>query len=721
MVETGYTPSQEEAQNHIGEQPQLAPEPTPQKQADVIETPPRQKEADSRELARVPVQKEKVLSPSDLIKGLREDMEKQYGGKLPTKTLVMLKSLEPLAALFSALKKNPETLKGLSVREYGWQNYLLQRAVEGCRTNYFTALNIENIEVKERAPQGKQAELAARSIKALLEHDERMHSDSPMIATQPRRRKSEEDPNIVETYLQELSMKQHETFMGTTIRPKGKTAEIVPQNRDANFVIVLIEGESYQVEVKSAEGTPYDTDEIYQRIQQVQNLHALQRNTLENDQNRNIVSLSGAPDGKWDAVYNTLKKNPQDQENLKKLEDALFVVCLDEKLPDDASQEEIEQTFRNGGAFNRKNRFHGKNQLIIPQGGEYIGFEWNHVVIDGSSAREIQEELQKKLKDIQITHTNDNPNEVASDSVRLKWNLSNAALIEKAEKSLNDLLDAQTSKVLETNVLTKELLKKYKCSPDTIVQLAVLATYARIENHDLPSTASVVNNRGEDGRLDLIKPSSTIARRFAKLLNTFKAHPELLEIIRVQNTQPLPQDLPTSIKIKEILDDEVIDKDMFIKILKQSLGLTHFEEIFRDAEKSITNEINKVRDSEGIYTHLMAITPAILAEFGAGELGSFTEEALCKIDKIFRETLMPQMILSNGGVDGLFGTVPSRAFFEQGDGAMAIGYAIGDDGVKFNILGEGRFGGEFTERFKNELEKTLTLINTVFKVKTAST
>ncbi|KAH9859123.1 acyltransferase ChoActase/COT/CPT [Lenzites betulinus] len=373
-----------------------------------------------------------------------------------------------------------------------------------------------------------------------------------------------------------LDMDQYTRLFGTARIPteRGCKMEVHPESR---HIVVLRRGQFYWFDVLDAENRPVLTErEILRNLQAIVGdadqmpIHEVARNSIGvlSTENRKV----------WSQLRKALTSNKNNESCLDVVDNALFVVCLDDTSPENLA--ELCDNFL-CGTYDLKggiqvgtctNRWYDKLQIIVCADGA-AGINFEHTGVDGHTvlrfAADIFTEglmlLARSINPSAPTlfhaplspfaksykpprgHAKENssvPTYVIDTAPKkLEWTLypELRAGIRFAETRLSDLICQNDCQALEFKTYGKSFITSHGFSPDAFVQMAFQAAYyglyGRIEcTYEPAMTKAFLHGRTEAIRtvqphtVDFIKTffsEATTAQKVIALRKACQGHVQL--------------------------------------------------------------------------------------------------------------------------------------------------------------------------------------------------
>lgn len=199
-------------------------------------------------------------------------------------------------------------------------------------------------------------------------------------------------------------------------------------------------------------------------------------------------------------------------EALKKIDTALFCLCLDEERLKDHIHASHNMLHGNG-----YNRWFDKSFSIIMSKDGQAAINFEHSWGDGVAVLRFQNEVFKDTTEHPAVHPGSAPAPVDSAAAvsRLHFNLD-AGLengIQKAKENFESAISGLTIHAMEFKKGGKERLKKNKLSPDAMAQLAFQMGFLRQYGQTVATYESCSTAAFKHGRTETIRPATTHTKK----------------------------------------------------------------------------------------------------------------------------------------------------------------------------------------------------------------
>ncbi|KAJ1973529.1 Carnitine O-acetyltransferase mitochondrial [Dimargaris xerosporica] len=212
-----------------------------------------------------------------------------------------------------------------------------------------------------------------------------------------------------------------------------------------------------------------------------------------------------------------LAASPRNRALLAKLEGATFLVCLDDTAP--VTREEHSSMCWHGDG---RNRFYDKPlQFIVAANGK-AGFLGEHAGMDGM--------VTSRLSNYVLDHVDQHRAAAAQQSSAARQTLPapepldfvlDAAVtkaIAQAEQRFDQLIRDHQIRVLAYPGYGKSLIKQFKVSPDSYVQMLMQLAYYKMYGEDGPTYESVQTRQFARGRTEVCRSVSDASHQWVRAM-----------------------------------------------------------------------------------------------------------------------------------------------------------------------------------------------------------
>lgn len=212
---------------------------------------------------------------------------------------------------------------------------------------------------------------------------------------------------------------------------------------------------------------------------------------------------------------NLIAANPENRKVLEKIESSDFVICLDDSKP--VTRDEGSRACWHGDG---RNRFFDKPlQFIVFENGK-AGFMGEHSCMDGMATCRLNEFVCDGLARNKIEH---GPTDIRSDlpepqELHFDINSQVSKDIEAAETNFENLIKKHELTVLNYQAYGKDLIKKYKCSPDGFAQMIIQLAYYKMFGTSRPTYESAQTRKYQRGRTETARTVTVDSVAFVKAM-----------------------------------------------------------------------------------------------------------------------------------------------------------------------------------------------------------
>ncbi|KAF8457579.1 carnitine O-acetyltransferase precursor [Kalaharituber pfeilii] len=208
---------------------------------------------------------------------------------------------------------------------------------------------------------------------------------------------------------------------------------------------------------------------------------------------------------------------PENLAALKTIESASFVVCLDDTSP--LTLEERAHQYWHGDGVNR---FYDKPLHFIINENGTAGFLGEHSMMDGTPTHRLNDHINELLFKNLVDH----------GSASVRSNLPEPVLvtfvvtpevgkeIERARRDFKEVIGKHELKVQRYLGYGKELMKKFKCSPDAYVQMIIQLAYYKMYGKNRPTYESAATRKFQLGRTETCRSVSDESVAFCRAFDS---------------------------------------------------------------------------------------------------------------------------------------------------------------------------------------------------------
>ncbi|KAF9414228.1 Carnitine O-acetyltransferase mitochondrial, partial [Entomortierella beljakovae] len=308
-----------------------------------------------------------------------------------------------------------------------------------------------------------------------------------------------------------LCMNQYKNQFGTYRTaefPRDKIVTSWPSK--ANYVAVMMRDQIFKVPVSGPNGERVSTKALEK---QFKNVVEAVNNMPESDKQAPIGVLTSDNRDNWAKAHQTLLGlSPLNHASLSLINNALFVVCLD----DYSSDRDIDVSHHNiFHANNAHNRWFDKSMQFIFESNGRCGINGEHTPADAVIPGRILDDIAKGEK-------NAEPRQVSNieldsiEHIKFVTNDEVKEAIKTAEVNAKKMIDNVDSCLIHFNEYGSNWLKSVKCSPDAYIQMVLQLAYYRHYGTWTPTYESASTRLFLGGRTETVRSCSVESVAFVK-------------------------------------------------------------------------------------------------------------------------------------------------------------------------------------------------------------
>lgn len=297
-----------------------------------------------------------------------------------------------------------------------------------------------------------------------------------------------------------ICMEQYKRIFSSTRIPQ-KQLDVLVKDPSGKHILVLYKENMFLVDVINQSNEIKTYGQIKGALEEIIN---------QDVQGQGVGILTSMGRDQWaQARENLFNIDPINRENLKKIENAIFAVCLD-----DSSPKTLEEASRNMLYGNGKNRWYDKSiQFIITKNG-FVGINMEHTGVDGSPMSKViqylYDELDKSLKE----ETGGEIKKPESLHFILRNDLQKT--LENATKKFKDVAFDHEIRVKIFNNFGTNTIKTFRVSPDAFIQLAIHLAQYRLYGKCLSTYEPVMTRNFLHGRIEVMYTVSKESLKFVE-------------------------------------------------------------------------------------------------------------------------------------------------------------------------------------------------------------
>lgn len=321
-----------------------------------------------------------------------------------------------------------------------------------------------------------------------------------------------------------LDMSQYFRLFNSTRIPKLNKDELMTDEK-GRHLLVLRKGNFYVFDVLDKDGNIVKASEIHSHLK-----HILSDASPAPE--HPLGYLTSEDRNTWALLREKLLNNGN-QEALRKIDSAVFCLCLDDFPVTDNIQ--LSHNMLHGSGLNR---WFDKSFSIIMMEDGTTAINFEHSWGDGVAVLRFQNEVFKDSTELPSMSPESAPTAADSSKAvqKLTFNLDDPlkAAVSEARRKFDALVASVTIEAMEFKRGGKEFLKTQKLSPDAVSQLSFQMAFLRQYGQTTATYESCSTAAFKHGRTETIRPASTYTKKCAEAFvkNTSKHTPaELKEML----------------------------------------------------------------------------------------------------------------------------------------------------------------------------------------------
>jgi carnitine O-acetyltransferase len=312
-----------------------------------------------------------------------------------------------------------------------------------------------------------------------------------------------------------ISMESYQ-WMFNTCRVPAKPADypVKYPAEENKYILVIRKNQFFKVQ-HEVDGKQLNTSELEQQFKRVyEKAESVPAIGILTSENRDV----------WTEARDVLlKAHPANAKSLEAVEAASFVVCLDDASP--VTLEERAHQYWHGDGANRW--FDKPLQFIINNNGT-SGFMGEHSMMDGTPTHRLNDYINEVILKSKLDFSDPSIRSNLPEPTVVKFHVSKElrSEIERATKDFTEVIGAHELRVQAYQGYGKGLIKKFKCSPDAYVQMAIQLAYYKMYGKNRPTYESAATRRFQQGRTETCRSVSDESVAFCKAIADSTASPE---------------------------------------------------------------------------------------------------------------------------------------------------------------------------------------------------
>lgn len=289
--------------------------------------------------------------------------------------------------------------------------------------------------------------------------------------------------------------------------PEADNVKTYPTEGASEFILVMRKGRFFKV-THTVNGKQLSTADFEAQFNKV-------LKAASADAELPIGALTSENRDKWlEARELLLKDNKQEIEDIEK---SSFVVSFDTESP--STYEERARQYWHGDGLNR---YYDKPlHFIVCENGS-SGFLGEHSMMDGTPTHRLNDYVCHVIKTNQVDHgsTTAQSDLPEPSEITFKTPSEIETKIEAAKAQFKELVDGHDLRVMSYQGFGKNLIKKFKSSPDSFVQMIIQLAYYKMYGECRPTYESAATRRFQNGRTETCRSVSNESLAFCQAMQS---------------------------------------------------------------------------------------------------------------------------------------------------------------------------------------------------------
>ncbi|KAK5958661.1 Carnitine O-acetyltransferase mitochondrial [Knufia fluminis] len=219
-----------------------------------------------------------------------------------------------------------------------------------------------------------------------------------------------------------------------------------------------------------------------------------------------VGSLTSLPRDQGAVARKNLLSASRNNENaLKQIEAASFIVCLDAASPV-TREERARQYWHGDGA----NRWYDKPIQFIVNDNGTAGFMGEHSMMDGTPTHRLCDTVNALIVHEKLDFNNPSIRSSIPDPTAVRFDTDEQVIkdMASAQQQFATVIGSHELRVQAYQGYGKGLIKKFKCSPDAYVQMIIQLAYHKMYGKNRPTYESAATRKYQQGRTETTRTVS---------------------------------------------------------------------------------------------------------------------------------------------------------------------------------------------------------------------
>lgn len=370
-----------------------------------------------------------------------------------------------------------------------------------------------------------------------------------------------------------LDMSQFVGLFGATRIP-SLSKDVIFRDPKSKHVVVQKNGNFYTFDVLDSDGNLLTPAEILGNLNKIIN-----DNAARSEHPLGILTTQNRDE--WAKQRKHLEEIGNSQV-LHKIDSAIFNLILDEDVLHDDKHRILRKYLHDDGL----NRWFDKSFSVIVTRDGISGINFEHSWGDGVAVLRFFQDIYAETMTKPFIHPDSKPSEdnITVEKLEIKLDDKSKLFIDNAKKAYKTWCDTISIDYILYEGLNKEDCKKYKVSPDCIMQLGFQAAHHLLKGSFVGTYESCSTSAFKHGRTETMRPCTERTKAFCEALHSNKSSKEELRSM-IQECSAYHSEL-----VKQAAMGQGFDRHMFALLKMAEENNIQTPEIFDSYEYKFLNK-----------------------------------------------------------------------------------------------------------------------------------
>lgn len=290
-------------------------------------------------------------------------------------------------------------------------------------------------------------------------------------------------------------------------QPEADYVKTYPTDEPSEFILVIRKGRFFKVQ-HTANGRQLSTADLEAQFSKI-------IKSVTSEAEVPIGALTSENRDKWLASRELLVKD--NAAALEDIEKSSFVICLDDGSP--ATYEDRARQYWHGNGLNR---YYDKPlHFIVCENGS-SGFLGEHSMMDGTPTHRLNDYVMHVIKTGELDHGEASAQVSLPEpsEITFKSTPEIREHVVAAKAQFKEMIDGHDLRVMNYQGYGKNLIKKFKSSPDSFVQMIIQLAYYKMYGVSRPTYESAATRRFQHGRTETCRTVSEETVKFCETMQS---------------------------------------------------------------------------------------------------------------------------------------------------------------------------------------------------------